>query len=210
MFRDDWRKHAQLKARLVKQRQMMSLMEKEIAIAMGEMVQNHENWVRMWVDTGHIITADDGKIMAFRGIDFDGTLMWLVQHPKKKFGYHSLKTDPFAAIDEAKMAWTERARVRAKWPEVQAHAWALFLGREKVTITRNDAYRSPLCAVGVDSFMKRIGLPQRQTISGRTAALFMLLDKQLGFVINSAIERVGSVDRSTVSTDEGVFVERRV
>jgi len=210
MFKENWRKHAHLKSRLVKERQMMSLMEKEIAIVIGDLIQNHENWVRMWVDTGHIVSDDDGRTQAFRGIDFDGQLMWLVRQPNKKFGYHSLEADPFDAITEAKHSWAERARVKAKWPEVKTLAVDLALGRKSMQVTREDAYRSPLCRVGIDAFMSRIGLPKRKTIGGRTAACLMVVDNQLGFVINSAAERVFVCEESAdVSVDGGYFVERR-
>lgn len=203
MFKENWRKHAHLKSRLVKERQMMSLMEKEIAVIIGDLVQNHENWVRMWVDTGHIVTCDDGKISAYRGIDFDGQLMWLVQHPRKKHGYHSLHADPFDAIEEAQTAWKERARVKAKWPEVKALARDLIIGRKSFTVTREDAYRSALCSAGIDAFMARMRMPLRQQLSGRTAACLMLIDSQLGFVIEAASERVNIYSESPQNEDGG-------
>lgn len=210
MFRENWRKHAHLKARLVKERQMMSLMEKEIAIVIGDVVQNSENWVRMWVDTGHVVICDEAEIKAYRGIDVNGQLMWLVQHPKKSHGYHSCQADPFDAIAEAKSAWAERARIRAHWPQVRSLARSLVLGFETLTVTREDAYKSGLCSAGVDAFMTRIGLPQRQFLGGRTAALLMIIDRQLGFAVFSAYERellLKGVARRRVGG--GKFVERR-
>lgn len=210
MFQENWRKHAHLKSCLVKERQMLSLMEKEIAIVVGELVQNNENWVKMWVDTGHIVSSDDGKINAFRGIDFNGQLMWLVRHPNKRHGYHSLEADPFDAIAEAQTAWRERARVKAKWSDVQRLSRDLMLGRESFTVTRDDAYNSALCSAGIDAFMKRIGLPNVQTLSGRNVAFLMLLDSQLGFVINSAAERLRvSGSSANVSVERGYLFEER-
>lgn len=189
MLQRKWRKHAPLKAKLIGQRQMLSLIEKEIAMNVGDLVQDRENWVRMWVDTGHIVTSDNGIIQAFRGIDFDGTLMWLVRHPNKKHGYHSRLSDPFAAMLEATHAWQERRRVRGRWPLVKAIAWDLILGRKSFDVTRDDAHRSALCGAGVDAFMKRVGCEKRHGFQGRTAALLMLLEPQLGFVIYTAFER---------------------
>ena len=189
MLKSNWRKHAPLQTRLVGERQMMSLMEKEIAVIVGDLVQDRENWVRMWVDTGHIVTSDDGTLQAFRGIDFDGTLMWLVRHPNKKHGYHSRLSDPFAAMIEANEAWADRRRVRARWPLVKSIAWDLILGRKSFAVTRADAHQSALCGAGIDAFMTRIGCKNRQALSGRTAAMLMLLDPQLGFVIYAAYER---------------------
>lgn len=210
MFQENWRKHAHLKSCLVKERQMLSLMEKEIAVVIGELVQNKENWVRMWVDTGHIITSDDGRISAFRGIDFDGQLMWLIRHPNKRHGYHSLETDPFDAIAEAQTAWRERARVKAKWGDVKRLSRDLIIGRERFTVTRDDAYNSALCSAGIDAFMQRIGLSNVQKLSGRKVAFLMLLDSQLGFVINSAAERLKvSGSSANISVDRGYLIEKR-
>ncbi len=206
MFQIDWRKHAHLKTQLIQERSMLSLMEKEIAIMNGDLVQNHENWVKMWVDQGHFVTSDEGLIKAYRGIDFDGKFMWLVRHPAKKHGYHSTLQDPFDAIEEAKAAWSERARVKAKWPEVQNLAWGLVFGRISLTVTREDAYNSALCSAGIDAFMKRIGMPQRQAIGGRSAAILMLVDAQLGFVINSAFERVTKSESSATLTAAGGYL----
>lgn len=200
MLHRNWRKHAPLQARLVSQRQMMSLMEKEIAVIVGDLVEDRENWVRMWVDTGHIVTSDDGVLQAFRGIDFDGTLMWMIRHPAKKHGYHSRLPDPFAAMVEAREAWADRRRVRARWPLVKSIAWDLFLGRKSFDVTRADAHRSALCGAGIDAFMARIGCKDREGLSGRTAAMLMLLDRQLGFVIYAAYEREQSSMAQTAQT----------
>ena len=189
MFDKNWRVHAPLKVRLAKERQMMSLMEKEIATVLGEFIQDRENWVRMWVDTGHAVLSDCGRLTAFRGIDFDGTLMWLVRHPDKAHGYHSLERDPHAAIAEAEAAWADRRRVRKRWGDVRRIARELLLGKKRFEVTRADAHRSALCSAGIDAFMARIGLPNAQRVSGRTAALLMMLEPQLGFVIYAAYER---------------------
>ena len=190
MLQSNWRKHAPLKTRLVGQRQMMSLMEKEIAVIVGDLIQDRENWVHMWVDTGHIVTSDNGVVQAFRGIDFDGNLMWMVRHPKKKHGYHSRQSDPFDAMAEASAAWKDRSRVRARWPLVKQIAWDLIMGRKSFDVTRADAHRSALCGAGIDAFMARIGAGKRDKLSGRMAGLLMLLDSQIGFAIYAAYERV--------------------
>lgn len=200
MLHRNWRKHAPLQTRLVGERQLLSLLEKEIAVIVGDLVQDRENWVHMWVDTGHIVHSDDGTIQAFRGIDFEGTFMWLVRHPTKKHGYHSRLKDPFAAMTEAREAWADRRRVRARWPVVKGIAWDLFLGRKSFDVTRADAHRSALCGAGIDAFMKRIGCGNREGFSGRTAAILMLLDRQLGFVIYAAYERELAQRTAAIST----------
>jgi hypothetical protein len=192
MLHKNWHKHAPLQTRLIGERQMLSLMEKEIAVIVGDLVEDRENWVHMWIDTGHIVTSDDGAIKAFRGIDFDGKLMWMVRHSKKKYGYHSRRADPFDAIAEATTAWANRRRVRARWGLVENIARDLILGRKSFDVTRADAHRSALCGAGIDAFMKRIGAAKRDRLGGRTAALLMLVDPQIGFAIYAAYERVQS------------------
>ncbi len=211
MLNGNWRLHAPLKSQLVGERQMMSLMEKEIAVVVGDVIQDNENWVRMWVDTGHIVSADDGKVKAFRGIDFDGTLMWLVRSPHKKHGYHSRLMDPFDAIAEAQAAWADRRRVRARWSQVKQIGWDLILGRKSFDVTRDDAHRSALCGAGIDAFMSRLGMAKKDKLSGRTAALLMLIDGQLGFAIYAAYERVLSEQgAAVVEATKGYAIERRL
>ena len=189
MFSKSWRVHAPLKTRLVKQRQMMSLMEKEMVIATGDLVFDNENWVKMWVDTGHGIIGDDGTSVAYRGIDLNAQLLWLVRRPKLSHGYHSTATSPFDAISEARTAWAERARVRSRWPMVRQIARDLLTGKQNFDVTREDARKSALCGVGIDAFMTRLLMPDKQVISGRMAASLMVIEPQLGFVINTAYER---------------------
>ena len=189
MFSKSWRIHAPLKTRLVKQRQMMSLMEKEMVIATGELVFDDENWVKMWVDTGHGIISDDGSCVAYRGIDMNAHLLWLVRRPNYKHGYHAATSCPFDAITEAQVAWAERARVRKRWPMVKQIARDLISGQQSFDVTREDARKSALCGVGIDAFMTRLWMPDKQVISGRIAASLMVIEPQLGFVIYAAYER---------------------
>lgn len=189
MARRGWKLHAPLKVKLAKERQMMSLMEKEMVTVNGDLVWNTENWVQMWVDTGYGVVSDDGTLTAFRGIDDEGTLMWLVRTPGKKFGFHSAKADPFAAMDEARQAWADRRRVRANWDDVRQTAWNLVWGRESFDVLYEDAQDSALCQLGIDAFLRRIGMGRVRRLSGRTAAILMLVDPQLGFVIERAKAR---------------------
>lgn len=192
MFSNSWRIHAPLKTRLVKQRQMMSLMEKEMVISTGDLVFDDENWVKMWVDTGHGVISDDGSCVAYRGIDLNAQLLWMVRHPKRKHGYHAATASPIDAITEAQHAWAERARVRGRWPLVKQIARDLVTGKRDFVVTRDDARRSALCGVGIDAFMTRLWMPNKQSISGRMAASLMVIEPQLGFVIYTAYERTRS------------------
>jgi len=176
----------------------MSLMEKEMVIATGELIFDDENWVKMWVDTGHGVISDDGSCVAYRGIDLDAKLLWLVRHPKRSHGYHASAASPIDAIAEAQHAWAERARVRSRWPMVKQIARDLISGKQSFSITREDARRSALCGVGIDAFMTRLWMPDKQVISGRMAASLMVIEPQLGFVIHTAYERVRSEGSTSV------------
>ena len=169
---------------------MTSLLEREILASSPDLVRDTANWVNMWVDLGHNVSFDRGRITAYRGIDSQGTLMWMVRHAEKSHGYHALHADPLAAIEEATAAWAGRRAVRARWDQVEAIARDLLTGREAFHVTRADAHRSPLCTVGIDSFMDRMRLGHVQTLSGRAAALLMKIEPQVGFVIDAAHTRV--------------------
>ena len=189
MFMHTKADHGQLKSRLTKCRQMMSLVDQEIAAASDDIQFVAENWVPMWIDEGNIVTSDCGQLRAIRAIGFDGALMWFIKHPDKSHGYHSGETCPFAAFEDATSAWRRRREVRAEWRDVEKIAADLLAGRKSFKVTRADAYASPLCSAGIDGFMTRMGMSNVQTISGRSAALLMKVDPQLGFVIREAHRR---------------------
>ena len=168
---------------------MMSLLEREILAASDDLVPDTANWVTMWIDEGHRVSMDRGTTTAFRGIDSDGQLMWMVRHARKSHGYHSLLTDPLAAIEQAEEAWEGRRTVRKRWDQVERVASDLIRGQLKFSVSRDDAARSPLWTVGIDSFMRRMGLGNVQSMSGRAAALLMRVEPQVGFVIDAAHAR---------------------
>lgn len=189
--------HERLKSTLVSTRKMMSLVDKDIATASPEMVRETENWVPMWVDEGHVVTSDCGELRAYRAIGLDGTLMWFVRHPQKLRGYHAQTDCPFDAFVQAQSAWKRRAQVRSEWAGIKAVARDLISGRIKFDVTRDDAYASPLCKAGIDGFMARLGMANVNRIGGRTAALLMKIDPQLGFVIREAHRRHMRETRAT-------------
>lgn len=199
--------HPTLIARLAMTRPMTSLIERDLLGVTAQMQHDHSDWVRMWIDPDNVVHGDCGTITAWRGITWDGELLWLVRHESKMKGYHSRQTCPFSAIEEAQRAWQERRRVRERWPEVKTLARDLFFGRQRLDMRIEDAHASALCTVGVESFLSRIGLGGWQRCSGRTAAILMLIEPQVGFVIFAAHERANSPLRRipagrSVDTDE--------
>ncbi len=151
---------------------------------------NFENWVRMWVDLRPAAQSDCGKIVALRGVSWEGQRLWLIRHTDKRFGFHAIAPTPQDAITQAIAAWEERRRVRRHWPTVRRIARDLALGRRRMEVRLEDAHASALCTVGIEGFMQRTGLGRYKRVSGRTAALMMLLEPQVGFVILAAHERL--------------------
>lgn len=173
-------------------RPMTSLIERELLTATGDIVELRENWIRMWVDKGHAVSFDGGRITAFRGICDRGRPMWLVRRSDKRHGYHSLHADPVDAVEEAQAAWDARRDGRRRWDEVERFAADLLRGRERLVVTIEDAYESALCGPGIEAFLRRIGLGRVRRVSGRVAALMMKLEPQVGFVILAAMDRAAA------------------
>ncbi|MEE9426525.1 MAG: hypothetical protein V3V25_00125 [Paracoccaceae bacterium] len=181
-----------LKNTLINTRAMTSLLERELALATGEIKRETKNWVPMWVDWGHAFRSDKHTATAIRAISDTGELLWYVRHDAKKHGYHSCKVEPFQAISQARRAWHQRRVVRKEWANVVATSNELMTGRRKMTITLQDIEDSALCSLGASWFLKRFGLSHKQTFSGRTVALLMKIEPQVGFVIHQTALRYQS------------------
>lgn len=191
--------HRALIARLLMARPMTSLIERDLLGITVQIQPDNSDWVRMWVDPDHKVYSDCGNITAWRGITWEGELLWLVRHENKLRGYHSRHTCPFRAIEEAQNAWQERRRVREDWPEIKVLARDLFWGRQRMDVQIEDAHASALCTVGVQSFLARVGLGGWRKCSGRTAAILMLIEPQVGFVIFAARERINGRSHSILA-----------
>ena len=179
----------EIKCKLVRERQMTSLLEQELALVTDALKRETVNWVPMWVDLANYVRSDLHSATATRAITDAGELLWYVCHDTKKHGYHAEQHDPFDAIEAAQKAWDHRRAVRAEWARVEQARRDLLLGRRKFRVTVQDAYDSALCALGTKWFMKRIGIAKSTTVSGRTAALLMKIEPQMGFVIHQAMTR---------------------
>lgn len=178
-----------LRAVLLNTRQMTSLIERELALATDEVKRETANWVPMWVDWGHTVRSDCNTATAVRAISDRAELLWYVRHDTKTHGYHSICQHPFDALEEAMDAWGKRKFVRASWPAVRALARDLLTGRQKLTVTLQDVENSALCTLGVEWFRDRLFISHKAKISGRTAAILMKVEPQLGFVIYEAAVR---------------------
>lgn len=180
---------ARLRTALAKERQMTSLIDQDILSASGAIVLHRENWVTMWVDTGNAVFSDCGTMMAERGITEGGRKLWLVSRDGKAKAYHATAEDPFTAFEQADAARAKRRLVRSRWNIVKQLARDLMFGRRAFDVVIADAEASPLCAVGIQAFLSRIGLGGVTRVSGRVAALMMVIEPQVGFVIYEAALR---------------------
>ena len=172
---------------LASTRQMMSLMEKEFLAGSGAFVFDKADWVRLWYDPEHAIRSDCGTMTAYRAITVGGQLLWYVFTDGKTRGFHAIETDPFAAMEAADRALARRKMIRADhWDRIETVASDLRNGRQKFSVSLDDAHRSPLCTLGIEGFMQSVGLGRVQQINGRLAGFLFKIEPQVGFVIHEA------------------------
>lgn len=177
---------------LAAERQMTSLIDKEIVSYGEEFTFIRSDWVPLYFDHGHAITSDDGSQTAYRAITTRGELLWLVFSAGKSRGYHAESACPFDAFDEARGALERRRMVKQRhWQDVQELARDLRMRRVSMEILIEDAVESPLCALGTRHFLRSIGLPNVKRMSGFALSWLMLIDGQLGFVLYQAALRQG-------------------
>lgn len=191
--------HTTARLTLAKQRQMTSLIEKEIIAQSTDMVFEKSDWVPLYFDRGNKVTSDCGQIAAFRAVSMKGQLLWLVFTSGKTKGYHAACTDPFEAMDEARQTLAHRRAVRQGWADVEQTARDLIAGRQRFDVRIEDVYAAPLCTLGIEGFRSAIGMGRITRISGRMAALLMKIEPQMGFVINAALQRHAATQSVTTS-----------
>jgi len=186
-------KHQQARQLLAKQRQMTSLIDKEIISSGNELVFDRTDWVPLYYDKGYAVTSDCGTATAFRAATLDHQLLWLVFTNGKSRGFHAMTDCPVAAIVEAQDVWMRRGEIRRDWYLVERAARNLMTGRARFRVRLADAHASPLCTLGIEGFLQSLGLGRVKSVSGRTAALLMQIEPQVGFVIYEAMQREGYV-----------------
>lgn len=177
--------------RLAQERQMVSLIDRDIIALGGDFIPQRSDWVSLFYDTAHKVTSDDGSQYAYRAITTRGELLWFVFSSGKSRGYHSEADCPFDAFREARAALDHRRQIKARWTDVKAIASNLRRGRMRFDILIEDAHTSPLCPMGTRHFLRSVGLPKITRLSGFKLAWLMLLEPQLGFVIHQAALREG-------------------
>jgi len=193
-------------SRLARERQMMSLMEKEIVPLVEPFTRKRENWVPMWVDLGNRVICESGEAFASRAITDRGELLWFVRQAGQKLGYHSTEADPVAAMAEAREARRQRRAVRGRWKEVTQLRSDILRGKESFEVRIDDAYASPLCTLGIEGFMRRIGLGRVKRVPCRVAAAMMYIDEQVGFVLWQAWQRHNATAAQVAPPSEAMHV----
>lgn len=187
---------------LAAERQMTSLLDKEIVSAGDDFVFLRSDWISLYYDRAHVIRSDDGSQHAYRAITKQGEKLWLVFSRGKTRGYHAECDCPFEAFEAAKDALFRRRQIKANWTDVTRLARDLRLRRLQLDVRIEDAEQSPLCAMGVRHFLRSIGASHLTRMSGFKLAWIMLLEPQLGFVIYQAALRQGVRERSVQTLQE--------
>ena len=176
---------------LAADRQMTSLIDKEI-IANGDAFSFlRSDWVSLYFDRANCVTSDDGTQTAYRAITTKGEKLWLVYSTGKTRGYHAESACPFDAFVEARDALDRRRQVRANWDDVKRLGRDLRSRRMTMEVRIEDAHASPLCAMGTRHFLRQMGMARGTRISGFSLAWVMLIEPQLGFVLHQAALREG-------------------
>jgi len=183
--------HATARLMLAKRRQLTSLIDKEIIAESADMVFQKTDWVPLYMDRGHVVASGCGRMRAYRSITMKGRFLWMVFTPGKERGYHALANDPIEAMEQAQASWEERRAVRHNWDQIERTARDLIWGRQRFDISIDDLDACPLCTLGIEGFRNAIGMGRVTRMSGRTAALLMKVEPQVGFLISAAMARHG-------------------
>ncbi|MEX0280964.1 MAG: hypothetical protein AB3N13_07200 [Arenibacterium sp.] len=182
-------KHIQARQLLAKQRQMTSLIDKDIISQSEDLTFDRTDWVPLYFDKGYAVRSDCGTATAYRAVTLDQQLLWLVFTDNKERGFHATAECPVEAIEQAQQIWEKRRNIKRDWYLIEQAARDLLAGRAKFSVTLEDAHKSPLCSLGIEGFLSSIGMGRVTKISGRMAAMLMRIEPQVGFVIYEAMQR---------------------
>ncbi len=157
-----------------------------VAVIGGGLVRNTDDWVRVWIDEGLVFRDETTNSSAHRAISDEGRLLWMIKGDGKRFAYHATAPTPEEAFEEAANATARRRSIAKRWPEVRALRRDILLLRDRVRPTREDARHAGLCEMGVDGFLRRTGLGNRQDYPGYILAIASLFDRQIAYPLFAA------------------------
>jgi len=98
---------------LAKQRQMTSLLDKEIIAESADMVFRKSQSVVFYYDRGNAVTSDCGQKRAFKAVSLKGEILWFVQTPQVPQGQPIFTSDPHDAMDQARARSKQTPKERA-------------------------------------------------------------------------------------------------
>ena len=174
---------------LIMARPMTSLMEKEILLATDAVQPGRDRWVGALVDTGHFVPSRNGRLIAWRAIDRQARLFWLVVSRFEAMQYHASHASAHDALAEAEAAFARRRLARRHRTEIEALCQGLLRFRRHLTVTRDDAVMAGLSPLAIGSFCDRWGFGG--SIPGWLAALLIRVEPDIGFALLAAARRQG-------------------
>ncbi|MEM7642225.1 MAG: hypothetical protein AAF366_06815 [Pseudomonadota bacterium] len=148
------------------------------------------DWVSAWVDPQNRATNPSGTVTACRAISMSGRLLWLVRKSGLRRAYHSREMDAEAAIADAENAWQRREDQKIFKPQVRTIVSDLRWLRTRHRVLIDDAYQSPLCNEGIDSFLDTLRISGFRSYPGWLVGWLFAIDRQVGFVLWEAHLRV--------------------
>lgn len=172
-----------LKKKLIEQRPGLTLSDRQALQDGDHLEYNTDNWVRSWIDTGHVITHRSGRVEATRAITESGLLIWMIQLQGNKFAFHADRQNVDDAFKQASEARRARKAIAARYDEYRKLRRQLLLGNRKLRISVDDARRAGLCELGIQGFLHRVGLGGRHDFSGRLLAVLSFMDRQVGYAV---------------------------
>ena len=185
------RNAAALKWRLICDRQMTHMIDKEILSDGPHLRRCTHNRVRAWVDDGHRIQGDDGKTGALRAIDDDGRLIWMVHHSGTHDAYCAACDDPFEAMDLARNARARRKEIRLRWEDVVSLRKLVLLGRLRFPVLLEDTSGGGVSRLSTEWYLRRKGFGRAHRLPAFLVALGTFVNEQAGFALYAAAERNG-------------------
>ena len=172
--------------KLMGERKTLTAGEKEVIADASAFTYVDRTWVTLWYDPGHAIHSECGGMTAFRAITTTGDLLWYVAPEGDAPVYHAQCSDPFEAIEHAKVALGAQTDLNRRWAHIERLADDLRSGTLAFDVKAEDARNVPFRASTFKGVMLVAGLFGARTISGRTAARLMKVQPSIGFIIYAA------------------------
>ena len=155
-------------------------------------------WVTLWYDPRHAIPSACGSMTAYRAITTTGDLLWYVASENAGPVYHAQCATPAEAILHAKIALGLRGGTNGRMTQIHRLAQDLRNGTISFDVIDDDARGAARRPIAFRALLALGALFGQRGISGRTAALLMRLDPDMGSIIQSAARRTKTTPRVSV------------